>query len=60
MIVVFGGQANEDLQRVARLLSGADLFRDGRSEPVAMLSRIPESDNVDRRYTAAGHQPGRP
>ena len=51
MIVVMGGQADEDLRHLARLLSGANLVREGRSDPVALLSRIPDSDNMVRRYT---------
>ena len=50
MIVVSGGQASEDLQRLVRLLSGAELFAEGQSAPVAMLARIPETDKVIRRY----------
>ncbi len=50
MIVVFGGKADDDLQRVARLLSGSDLIREEDGERVAMLSRIPESDAVVRLY----------
>jgi CRISPR-associated protein Csb2 len=51
LIVVFGGQADEDLQRLARLLSGAELIREGQSDPVALLSRIPNTDRTIRRYT---------
>jgi CRISPR-associated protein Csb2 len=51
LIVVSGGQASEDLQQLARLLSGAELFAEGQSAPVAMLARIPETDRILRRYT---------
>jgi CRISPR-associated protein Csb2 len=50
LIVVLGGKANDDLQRLARLLSGTDLFREGQSDPVALLSRIPNSDKMVCRY----------
>jgi CRISPR-associated protein Csb2 len=51
MIVVFGGQADEDLRRLARILSGADLIREGQGDTVAWLSRIPDSENTVCRYT---------
>jgi len=51
LIAVFGGQASDDLHHLARLLSGADLLREGQSDPVALLSRIPNSDRRVRRYT---------
>ena len=51
LILVFGGQANEDLQHLARLLSGAELFRQGQNNPVALLTRIPDTDRTVRRYT---------
>ncbi len=53
LILVTGGRADEDLSRLARLLSGAELFAEGRDDPVAMLARIPESDKMIRRYTEA-------
>ncbi|MGP0067684.1 MAG: type I-U CRISPR-associated protein Csb2 [Isosphaeraceae bacterium] len=51
LIVVSGGQANEELRQLSRLLSGAELFAEGQSAPVAMLARIPESEKTIRRYT---------
>jgi CRISPR-associated protein Csb2 len=53
MIVVLGGQADANLRDIARLLSGAQLQREGQSDSVAMLSRIPDSDNTIRRYTTS-------
>lgn len=50
LMTVFGGDANEDILRLARLLSGAELMAEGETSPVAWLSRIPNSDRVLRRY----------
>jgi len=50
LLTVFGGDANEDILRLARLLSGAELMAEGETSPVAWLSRIPNSDRVLRRY----------
>jgi CRISPR-associated protein Csb2 len=51
MITVFGGSSHDDLQRLARLLSGSDLIREADGEPVAMLSLIPKTDTVVALYT---------
>jgi CRISPR-associated protein Csb2 len=51
MLVVYGGSADEDVQRLARLLSGSDLIRKDDSQPVAMLSTIPRTDTVVSLYT---------
>ena len=51
MIAVFGGSADDDLRRVARLLSGSDLIREEDGEVVAMLSLIPKTDPVVSLYT---------
>ena len=53
LIVVMGGQARGDLLQLARLLSGAELFRIGQTKSVALLSRIPSSDSTVKRYTAS-------
>ena len=50
LVTVFGGNAKEELQRLARLLSGAELIAEGETAPVAWLSRVPDSDKVLRRY----------
>jgi CRISPR-associated protein Csb2 len=50
MIAVLGGSADDDLQRLARVLSGSDLIREEDGEHLAMLSRIPETDSVVRLY----------
>jgi len=50
LVTVFGGDANDDLLRLARLLSGAELIPEAQTSPVAWLSRIPNSDKVLRRY----------
>jgi CRISPR-associated protein Csb2 len=55
LVVVLGGQAREDLQQLARLLSGADLIAEGSTDPVAMLSQIPRSDAMIGRYTRKSH-----
>ncbi|MGO9466997.1 MAG: type I-U CRISPR-associated protein Csb2 [Isosphaeraceae bacterium] len=53
LVVTSIGEAGDDLQRIARLLSGADLVAEGQAEPVALLSRIPASDSVVDRYVTA-------
>ena len=52
LLTVFGGDANEDILRLARLLSGAELIAEGQVSPVAWLSQIknPYSDRVLPRY----------
>ncbi|MGO9596492.1 MAG: type I-U CRISPR-associated protein Csb2 [Isosphaeraceae bacterium] len=50
LLTVFGGHANEDLLRLARLLSGVELIGELQTSPVAWLSQIPRSDKVLRRY----------
>ena len=52
MITVMGGSAGDDLQRLARVLSGSDLIREDNGERMAMLSLIPtRSDTVVPLYT---------
>ena len=51
MIVVLGGTADEDLRRLARLLSGSDLILEDNGQGVAMLSTIPASDSVVSLYS---------
>jgi len=53
LIVVVGGQASHDLHQLARLLSGASLLREGGTDPVALLSRIGDSDGMVLRYTCS-------
>jgi CRISPR-associated protein Csb2 len=53
LVTVFGGSADADLQRLARLLAGAELVAEGGSTAEALLSRIPSSDRVLRRYVDA-------
>jgi len=50
LMTVFGGDANEDILRLARLLSGAELMAEGETSPVAWLRGIPNFDKVLRRY----------
>ncbi len=51
LVTVFGGQAEDELQQLARLLPGVDLINEGAGTVVALLSRIPNSDRMVRRYT---------
>jgi CRISPR-associated protein Csb2 len=51
LLVVLGGRATEDLQQLARLLSGAELTGEDRDSPAAILSRIPKTDPMIQRYT---------
>jgi CRISPR-associated protein Csb2 len=51
LIVVVTGRAGDDLKRLTRLLSGAELTMEGQSGPAVLLSQIPRSDNMVRRYT---------
>jgi CRISPR-associated protein Csb2 len=52
LIAVFGGQANQDLQQVARLLSGTPLIDEHTGSPVAILSKVPNTDEMVGRYTS--------
>ncbi|MHB1559239.1 MAG: type I-G CRISPR-associated protein Csb2 [Isosphaeraceae bacterium] len=51
LITVVGGSADQDLNRLARLLSGMDLMPEDDRTPAAMLSLIPGSDSVVKLYT---------
>ena len=51
VIAVFGGQAADELQQLARLLSGMDLVEQGSTGPMVLLSRLVSSDRMVRRYT---------
>ena len=51
LIVVVTGRAGDDLKRLTRLLSGAELTMEGQSGPAVLLSQLPRSDNMVRRYT---------
>jgi CRISPR-associated protein Csb2 len=51
LVVVLGGEAREDLQQLARLLSSADLIAEGSNDSVAMLCQLPRSDARIGRYT---------
>jgi CRISPR-associated protein Csb2 len=53
LIVVVTGRAHDDLKRLARLLSGAELTMEGQTGAAALLSQLPRSDNMVRRYTEA-------
>jgi len=50
LVVVHGGSGEDELQQLARLLSGTDLIPEGTDRPVALLSRIPKSDKVVACY----------
>ena len=52
MLVVLGGPAENKLEQLARLLTGTDLFEEGKSEPVALIARLPDSDGMVQRYAA--------
>ncbi len=51
LIVVQGGPGDDELRLLASRLSGVDLRREGADQPAALLSRIPDSDMVVKRYT---------
>ncbi|HUY35662.1 MAG TPA: type I-U CRISPR-associated protein Csb2 [Pirellulales bacterium] len=53
LIAVTGGDGSTELQQLARLLSGAELIEERSTDAVAMLSRIPNTDSMIRRYTHA-------
>ena len=50
--VLVVGPPGSDIARIRQFLSGAELMEEGRPDPVAMLSFIPQSDrNVSHYYT---------
>jgi len=51
LIAASGSRDGDDITQLARILSGVDLTREGTGEAAAMLSRLPQSDRMVRRYT---------
>ncbi len=52
MLAVLGGPSERELEQLSRLLTGTDLFEEGKSEPVALIARLSNSDGMVQRYAA--------